>query len=78
MRRNIVITAIIFIGMALLGVFVFSDSYLRLGESFRDLGNSAAYYFCKLFGIENDTKRYNLIQIRAKKCNEGGYIFCKK
>ncbi len=35
-------------------MFVFSDSYLRLGESFRDLGNSAAYYFCKLFGIEND------------------------
>ena len=54
MRRNIVITVFIFIGMALLGVFVFSDSYLRLGESFRDLGNSAAYYFCKLFGIEND------------------------
>ena len=54
MRRNIVITAIIFIGMALLGVFVFSDSYLRLGESLRDLGNSASYYFCKLFGIEND------------------------
>ena len=40
--------------MALLGVFVFSDSYLRLGECFRDLGNSAAYYFCKLFGIESD------------------------
>ena len=54
MRRNIVITVLIFIGMALLGVFVFSASYLRLGESFRDLGNSAAYYFCKLFGIEND------------------------
>ena len=54
MRRNIVITAIIFIGMVLFGVFVFSDSYLRLGESFRDLGNSAAYYFCKLCGIEND------------------------
>ena len=54
MRRNIFITILIFIGMALLGVFVFSDSYLRLGESFRDLGNSAAYYFCKLCGIEND------------------------
>ena len=54
MRRNIVITVLIFIGVALLGVFVFSDSYLRLGESFRDLGNSAAYYFCKLCGIEND------------------------
>ena len=54
MRRNIVITVLFFIGMALLGVFVFSDSYLRLGECFRDLGNSAAYYFCKLFGIESD------------------------
>ena len=54
MRRNIVITAIIFTGMVLLGVFVFTDSYLRLWESLRDLGNSAAYYFCKLFGIENN------------------------
>ena len=43
-RRNIVITAIIFMGIVLLGAFVFSDSYLRLGESFCDLGNSAAYY----------------------------------
>ena len=40
--------------MALLGVFVFADSYLRLGDSFCDLGKSAAYYFCKLFGIEKD------------------------
>ena len=54
MRRNIAITAIIFTGMALLGVFVFSDSYLRLWESLRDLGNSAAYYFCKLCGIDNN------------------------
>ena len=45
MRRNSVITAIIFTGMVLLGVFVFSDSYLRLWESLRDLGSSAAYYF---------------------------------
>ena len=54
MSRDIFITVLIFIGMVLLGVFMFSDSYLRLGESFRDLGNSAAYYFCKLFGIENN------------------------
>ena len=54
MRRNIVITAIIFTGMVLLGVFVFTDSYLRLWESLRDLGNSAAYYFCKLCNIESD------------------------
>ena len=54
MRKNIIITAIFFTGMALLGAFVFSDSYLRLGESLLDLGNSAAYYFCKLCGIKND------------------------
>ena len=54
MRRNIIVTGLIFIGMVLLGASVFSDSYLRLGESFRDLGNSAAYYFCRLFGIENN------------------------
>ena len=54
MRRNIVITAIIFTGMALLGVFVFSDSYLRVRESVCDLGSSAAYYFCRLFGIESN------------------------
>lgn len=54
MRRNIVITALIFIGVVLLGVFVFSDSYLRVWESICDLGNSVVYYFCKLCGIKND------------------------
>jgi hypothetical protein len=53
MRRNIIITAAISVVMVLLGVFVFSDSYLRLWESFCDLGNSAAYYFCELFGIKH-------------------------
>lgn len=53
MRRNIIITAAISAVMVLLGVFVFSDSYLRLWESLRDLGNSAAYYFCELFGMQH-------------------------
>ena len=53
MRRNIIITAAISAVTVLLGVFVFSDSYLRLWESLRDLGNSAAYYFCELFGIKH-------------------------
>ena len=53
MRRNIIITAAISAVMVLLGVFVFSDSYLRLWESLRDLGNSAAYYFCELFRIQH-------------------------
>lgn len=39
----------------LLGVIVFSKSYLRLGETFVDLWNSIKYYFCEIFGIEHAT-----------------------
>lgn len=53
MRRNIIITAVFFIGMVLLGVFVFGSSYLRVWESICDLGSSARYYFCELFGVEH-------------------------
>ena len=55
MRRavNIVVTLMIAAGTALLGVFVFGDSYLRFGESARDLALSLAYYFCRVFGIKN-------------------------
>ena len=53
MRRNIIITTAITVITVMLGVFVFSDSYLRLWESICDLGNSAAYYFCELFGIKH-------------------------
>ena len=46
---NIVIT----LGFIALGIFVFPNSVLRLAESFRDLGTSAAYYFCDLFKETN-------------------------
>ena len=46
---SLMITAI----FILLGVFVFRDSYLRLWESCKDLGISAKYYFCEIFGIEH-------------------------
>ena len=39
------------LGFVLCGVFVFSNAFWRLIESFRDLGLSVAYYFCELFGI---------------------------
>ncbi len=42
-------------GFVLLGIFVFTKSYLRLGEAFVDLWNSAKYYFCEIFGIEHAT-----------------------
>ena len=52
-RVNICIAAAISLAFIVLAVFMFNVSYLRLGEAFRDLGLSAAYYFCKLFGIES-------------------------
>ena len=56
MRRRfyIALTIDIFIALVLLGVFVFSSSYLRLFESVRDLGTSIAYYFCRLLNIDSD------------------------
>ncbi len=56
MRRKIYIgvTALISVGLALLGVFVFGNSYLRLFESFKDFGTSIAFYFTQLFGIKSD------------------------
>lgn len=35
----------------LLGAFLFSNSYLRLGETFVDLFNSVKFYFCEIFDI---------------------------
>ncbi len=55
MRRvlNIIVTVLLFIGLALLGVFVFRGSYIRFGQGCRDCGYSVVYYFCELFGIDN-------------------------
>lgn len=56
MRRKIYIalTAGVFVMLAVLGVFVFNVSYIRLFESGRDLGTSIAYYFVKLFDLPYD------------------------
>ena len=51
---SICFSAAITAGFVLLAVFVFGDSYLRFGEACRDLGISAACYFCALFGIEHN------------------------
>ena len=40
------------LGVAALGVFVFSGAFLRLIEAGRDFGLSVAYYFCELFEID--------------------------
>ncbi len=52
MRRavNITVSALISIAFVLLGVFVFSSSYLRFGETCADFGKSIAIYFCEIFG----------------------------
>ena len=49
---TVVLTAV----FLLIGVLVFEKSYLRIWESCKDLGNSAKYYFCEIFGIEHKSK----------------------
>lgn len=39
------------IGFVLVTVFVFPYAPLRIGESFRDLGNSFLFYLTELFGL---------------------------
>ena len=50
-KANYAITVIISLVFLALGA-VFWQSYLRFGEACRDLGLSAAYYFCELFGVD--------------------------
>ena len=52
--RNMVITLLILTAMILLGAFVFTEPYLRLAEAVRDLGTSATYWFCRVFGMDTD------------------------
>ena len=52
--RNTIITLCVSAAMMLLGVFVFTESYLRLAEAARDLGTSATYWFCRVFGMDTD------------------------
>lgn len=55
MRRaiNITVSAFVSVIFVLLGVFVFSSSYLRFGETLTEFGQSVAFYFCEIFGIEH-------------------------
>ena len=43
------INFVITLGFLALGVFVFPNSVLRIAETVRNVGTSAAYYFCELF-----------------------------
>ena len=43
------INFVITLGFLALGVFVFPNSVLRVAETVRDVGTSAAYYFCELW-----------------------------
>lgn len=49
-----VLCILITVTFLLLSVFVFSSSFGRLVEGGRDFGLSVGYYFCELFGIDND------------------------
>ena len=52
----IVASVLITIFFIYLAISQFSNSYLRLGETFRDLWNSMKYYFFEIFEMEHDTK----------------------
>ena len=52
----IVASVLITIFFIYLAISHFSNSYLRLGETFRDLWNSMKYYFFEIFEMEHDTK----------------------
>ena len=56
MRRAVNITVSVFVSFAfvLLGVFVFSSSYLRFWETMTEFGQSIAFYFCEIFEIEHN------------------------
>ena len=52
----IVASVLITIFFIYLAISHFSNSYLRLGETFGDLWNSMKYYFFEIFEMEHDTK----------------------
>ena len=50
------INFVITLGFLALGVFIFPNSVLRVAEAVRNLGVSAAYYFCELFLDSNPVR----------------------
>ncbi len=50
----VMITVILTASFAILGGFVFRSSYLRFWETLIELWTSIKFYFCEMFGIEND------------------------
>ena len=51
-RISYIVLAVVFtIAFVLIGAFIFSSSYLRLGETFVDFWHSIKFYFCELFEI---------------------------
>ena len=53
---NVTVTVLLSILFVLLGFLYFKISYLRLGESFYDLWQSAKFYFYSVFWIPNSTE----------------------
>ena len=51
---NITLTVLLSLLFIMLGIFHFGSSYLRLFESLGDLWQSIKYFFCMIFGLNND------------------------
>ena len=53
-RRYITLSIILTIGLLIIGVCCCTKSYLRLWETLGELCAALKFYFCELFGIEQN------------------------
>ena len=51
---NIITTVLLSCVFILMGVFLFSSSYVRLWQGVKDFGLSVGFYFCEIFGISHN------------------------
>lgn len=76
-----IIYILVLCGAFVFGVFFFPNAFGRLIESCKDFGLSIAYWFCNLFGIENNISPTVLEQARLpyfelpQAMNEHFYVF---
>ena len=71
-RISYIVLAVVFtIAFVLIGAFIFSSSYLRLGETFVDLWHSIKFYFLHLnsFACLNNNFQHIALQNRKITCS---------
>ena len=53
---NIILTVVLFAVFISLAIFVYKDSYLRIGEAFVDLWNSLKFFANEVLFLESETE----------------------